>query len=134
MKEKILDIAEVRDIPTDKCARADGFKIVTTKRTLQILIDNSQCCCENWGYMHTPDNVNHIIGAELYELKNISTEIADRKLKSLNLYEPDTYAQFITLFTSKGEVTFTVYNEHNGYYSHGAYIIENGVVTKEDSL
>jgi hypothetical protein len=113
----------------DKC---DGYEIKTDKVVLQILINNHQRCCEDWGYLSTPDDTSHFIGAELYRWKNTATELAEEKLREETNYDSDSNAlrfcraQFITLFTSKGEITFTVYNEHNGFYSHGAFIVENG--------
>lgn len=108
----------------------EGYEIKTNKRTLQLLIDNYLQCCENWGYISTPDDTSHFIGAELYRWNDAASDQAIDDLD--DKFEGN--AQFITLFTSKGELTFAVYNEHNGYYSHGAVVIEDGKVKISSNL
>ena len=42
--EKIKAINEVTDIQVGY-STYDGFEVVTTKQTIQLLISNGQCCC-----------------------------------------------------------------------------------------
>lgn len=140
MSEIILSIKTVFDVKVDHGMfhdDCDGYEIKTTERTLHLLIDNYGQCCERFDYLSTPDDTDYFIGAELYAWKDTET---DRIKARLQKETDGSYggkeccsccdAQFITLFTSKGEITFAVYNDHNGYYSHGAFILENGDIVE----
>ena len=144
MSEIILSIKTVTDVRVSKArfySYCDGYEIVTTKRTLHLLIDNYGQCCERFDYLSTPDDTDYFIGAELYTWKDTET---DRIKARLQKETDGSYggeeccsccnAQFITLFTSEGEITFAVYNEHNGFYSHGAFILENGDIVEAREL
>lgn len=138
LNEKILSIEEIDNIEIEDYHKYSGFVIKTEKRTIQILIDSSQQCCEEWGYISTPDDINEFIGAKLngwkdsdcYSDKDQDNLVRNTVSKRFNVFD-DCCGQFITLFTSKGEITFTVYNCHNGYYSHGAFIqVDEEIVCK----
>lgn len=113
MSEIILDIQEILD---DK--NNDGFYVITNKQTVSIKITNNQQCCESWGYFVTNDNPEYYIGAELYDIK-IVDEILNKE-KLVNIY--DGSICFVDFETSKGILQITLYNEHNGYYSHYACV------------
>lgn len=129
LNEKILSIEEIENVEREKYDEYSGFMIKTENRTIQILISSHQRCCEEWGYISTPDDINEFIGATLYGWKD-SDYYSDKEQDDLvrnavsNIVNDldECCGQFITLFTSNGEITFTVYNSHNGYYSHGAFI------------
>lgn len=50
--EIIKNIKEVSDVyfNNDKWDTYDGYCIETDSRKLYFVINNGQCCCENWGY------------------------------------------------------------------------------------
>jgi len=114
--EKILEIKET------SFDGKDGFTIITDNQTIKLGIDNGQCCCENWGYFMSEYNLEDFIGSELLDVK-----ITDSLLKTNNefdvndMYEGDV--MFVNIETSNGLLQFVAYNEHNGYYGHGACVI-----------
>lgn len=134
--EKILNIEECFGFTVkDSWGEQDGFKITTTEQEIYLVIDNMQCCCENWGYfMSEEKDINKFIGSVLINIKitdsltkTIEKEILSKNEFNLNedgtidIYEGDI--MFVDLETSNGVLQFVAYNEHNGYYGHEAYII-----------
>ena len=73
------------------------------------LWDSGQSCCES-RYMHTDDQFDFLVGADLLdlELKDGPDEEGE--------YGDSKDCQFLVIKTSQGEVTIANYNEHNGYY------------------
>ena len=118
-----------------------GYIITTNKKTVKLLIEDEQDCCEDWGYFMSEDDTEEFIGAEL-----INIEIVDDGLKSseLKLDKVDddnarddgrsTQTMFVNVNTSKGLLQFTAYNNHNGYYGHTAYFMINDKIETEKSL
>lgn len=103
----------------------DGYKISTTKGSIEIGIDNQQGCCENWGYISSSDNLKDFYGAEIIEVKY--TQNINELLKTTEMQLDEQCCEldqvyFITIETSKGTLQFAVYNEHNGYYGHSCYV------------
>lgn len=96
----------------------DGFRIHTTKQIIEIGISNEQSCCEDWGYFFTNDKPKSFYGAELYKIEVVDEILQKEKL--VNTY--DGGITFIDFVTSQGILQFTMYNSHNGYYSHHGYI------------
>jgi hypothetical protein len=109
----------------------DGYVITLEDDTqIKMGISNGQSCCENWGYLTSEDSLEEFVGAEY-----LSAEVVDSKLATTSLgsvYESD--CMFVNIKTSKGVLQFVAYNEHNGYYSHEAVVIENGTTTHSQSL
>lgn len=66
-------------------------------------VDNEQQCCEDFGYLSTPDDYKSFIGAQIYSYEVIDVNIDEQKLN---------------IKTSKGDIQFSAYNNHNGYYYH----------------
>ncbi|PEO36747.1 DUF7448 domain-containing protein [Bacillus wiedmannii] len=102
----------------------EGYAITTDKQTIKLLINSGQCCCENYGYFMSEDNLEEFIGAELLDIKVTDTSRNVTKLKELDL--EDMYGgdiMFVDLITSDGTLQFAAYNEHNGYYGHEAKVI-----------
>lgn len=60
------------------------------------------------------DNVAELYGATVY---TVNTDVLCRGDGG----DVDD-AMFLNLSTSKGDLTFTCYNKHNGYYSHSATV------------
>lgn len=140
---QIIEISEVTDITIGESSLAhDGYRIeLDTGIVIQLLIENYQSCCENWGYLYTPDIIQAFLFADVYSWDNTYTPIAREAVGMAAYYDRETsdedvtvIAQFITFHTSVGELTFAVYNEHNGYYSHGAKLVINDKVVKEWNL
>lgn len=102
----------------------DGYIITTNKQEIKILIDSGQSCCEQWGYITSEDVFEDYIGSELLEisLTDDALQSTTLKLTADGLSEEYTSCMFINVNTSKGLLQFTLYNSHNGYYSHRAMI------------
>ncbi|MDD4374209.1 MAG: hypothetical protein PHG67_09855 [Bacteroidales bacterium] len=116
--EKILKIEET------SFNGKEGFVITTDQQEIKLGIDNGQCCCENWGYFMSEDDLSEFIGTNL-----ISVKIVDTALKNWEEIE-DMYegnAMFVNIETSNGLLQFVAYNEHNGYYGHEACVISKQV-------
>lgn len=115
--EIIKNIKEVSDVyfNDDKWDTYDGYCIETDSRQLYFVINNGQCCCENWGYLSSEDDFGSFIGSEL---KNVY--VTDTKLGTIvsNMKEDldAGSAMFINVETTNGLLQFVAYNEHNGYY------------------
>lgn len=81
------------------------------------IADNGQSCCES-RYMRTDDNLQDYIGATFlgHELRDID----------IPKDSPDEYTEnaggdcheilFFVFKTDRGNITFSIHNEHNGYY------------------
>lgn len=134
--EKILKIEECLgfDGVEDAWCEQDGFKITTTEQEIYLVIDNMQCCCENFGYFMSEDNIDNFIGADLLDIKITDTisksvtmnTLNDRCLELDDNGDIDIYeggVMFVDIITSNGVLQFVAYNEHNGYYGHDAWVI-----------
>ena len=115
----------------------EGYKIVTDKQEILILINNSQQCCEEWGYeacsekgiLETQDDLDDYIGAEILDIDIVDTEKNIYKSLTDRVYRfYSSNAEFVNIKTSKGKLQFAVYNAHNGYYGHKIYIKFNNEV------
>jgi hypothetical protein len=110
----------------------DGFIITLEDNTqIKLGISNGQGCCEQWGYLMSQDDFSDFIGAAVLNIEGVDSERASIDL-GRELYEGN--AMFINVYTTAGLLQFVAYNEHNGYYSHEAVVIENGTVTISESL
>lgn len=125
---KIISITETSFGKGDEYS---GFVLLLDDdSTVRMGIENSQCCCENWGYLTSQDDLTDFIGAMF-----ISVAVTDAELKHYDVASVyDGAAMFINVETSRGCLQFVAYNEHNGYYSHDAVLIENGTLTYTESL
>lgn len=97
-----------------------GYKVVTDKQAVLLMIDNHQSCCENWGYFLSNDNPQEFIGAELLAVNVVDEALNVSQVEALNMHEGST--MFVNLETNKGTLQFTAYNDHNGYYGHKARV------------
>ena len=115
-----------------------GYQIKTNKKEYKFVIQNSDNCCEKWGYFMSEDEFDEFIGATLIDIKVVDTALnvtelkMEDELKGGGLDEGDV--MFININTSVGLLQFTAYNAHNGYYGHTAFLIVNDVVKEEKSL
>lgn len=108
----------------------DGYVITTDIGDIKVGVDDNQSCCENWGYLTSLDNPEDFVGAEV-----LSVKVVDEALKvyeDFSIYEGGV--MFVNIETNKGVFQLVVYNEHNGYYSHDAVVIVDGVQTHSEYL
>ncbi len=106
--------------------------------------DNNSRCCENWGHYITrsipkmpegkaytgwePEDI-----VEDFDGFNFDTEFF-QEIPEADLYVNDGGAVVFRLVRDGEEIFLTIYNTHNGYYSHG-FTFENGATTiQEGSL
>ena len=120
-------IISIEEIEKDEM---EGYEIKTDKYSLSILIDKCQCCCEEWGYVCSEDDIDGYIGSNL--VSYAATDTALNNKTNIDIYEGDI--MFLTLETSNGSLQFAVYNEHNGYYGHNAIIKRDEKVIDECCL
>lgn len=133
MKEIILEINECYDYEVEPRTTYDGYEIITNTQPIFVGIDNSQSCCENWGYISSLDDAQDFIGAELLNIVRVDTAL---KTYSTNEYTDlnfigDEFTMFVNFETSKGTFQLVCYNDHNGYYGHDAVIISKQLNVKE---
>lgn len=114
----------------------DGYSIKTDKHEYLILIDNGQCCCENWGYFSNEDDTEQFIGKELIETRVSDTSLNSAKLEEKLPYGVDSGSiQFVDFCFSDGSVCqFAVYNEHNGYYGHPIIFAKDNEIILNEAL
>ena len=136
---KIIEIKEINGYKSDpNCwGGYDGYKIKTEQDEYLFLIDNGQNCCEDWGYLSTPDELSDYIGADLLSVKRVTVNdcAKDEYLKDMMEYKYDpANTMFVNVETSNGLLQFAAYNQHNGYYSHDVMLLKNGEVIEADCL
>ena len=114
----------------------DGYKITTQEHEFNILIDNGQCCCENWGYFASEDDFSQYIGKELKEVNLTDTALNKEKAEENGAYGYEEGGiQFVDFVFTDGDVLqFAVYNEHNGYYGHGIIFAKDTEILLQDTL
>src|SRR5690606_37579006 len=117
MKEIIQAIGEVTF--KDGWHNYDGYSVTTNKQTIKLGIDNGQCCCEKCCDFWTSGNVEECICHEVLDVR-----IVDECLDVHQAPEIDEGGvMFVTIVTDRGDLQFTAYNEHNGYYGHAAIVV-----------
>lgn len=81
------------------------------------LFTESDCCANH--YLHTDDNLDYYVGAELRGMEVLEgPDIAE----DYEVHEQ----QFLNIHTSRGVFTITCHNEHNGYYGGFNLIFDKG--------
>lgn len=102
----------------------DGFVIETDSGKIEIFIDNFQDCCEEWGYLVSEEKEfeyfygSKLKGVYIVESNDLSKDVS---------YVGEGGAVFVNVETSLGQIQFSVYNYHNGYYSHEVKVTVYGV-------
>lgn len=107
-----------------------GFIITTNGGDIQLGIDNSQQCCENWGYLMSQDDFSDYIGATVLSVAGTDDKLAHVEVPKL--YEGSI--TYVNIETSAGLLQFVAYNDHNGYYSHEAVAISCGCEVLRERL
>lgn len=119
--ETIIDIEDrSMEHPTENWGSYSGYVVTTDQQKIKIGIYDKQCCCENWGYMASNDNLKDFIGAKIKSIELVDEVLNTKKWQDADLYEPST--MFVNINTNKGTLQFVCYNSHNGYYGHGAFV------------
>ena len=60
----------------------------------------------------TPDDVSQFVGAEILQIEDID-------IKREEFIDNETQ---LRITTDRGNIQYAIYNEHNGYYSHGTIL------------
>ena len=113
---KILSIKE--DTIVDKSSgwreSYEGLIIKTNKGSIKLVISDGQSCCEQWGalFFETPDDVSQFVGAKILQIQDID-------IKREEFIDNETQ---LRITTDRGIIQYAIYNEHNGYYSHGTIL------------
>jgi hypothetical protein len=112
----------------------DGYLVETDKHKWHLLIDNSQSCCEDWGYLWSDDNLENYIGKELMSVKITDMALNTKMIeKEKDIYEGAI--KFVDFnFSDGGVLQFAVYNSHNGYYGHDILIAKDKKILLSDVL
>ena len=132
MNERILKIEEVTDFQfegSDMYEYFDGFWITTDRQVIKIGIRNNQCCCEDWGYFISEDEIKKFIGAKLLKITETNINLITEEIRALRNSDCETL--FINFETNKGTLQFVAYNAHNGYYGHEAILSSEQLNIKE---
>lgn len=124
----INNVKEVFDIKFNGgYSSKDGYLIETDKKSISILIDNGQSCCESWGYFSSEDDLKQFIGAELTEINLTDIALNKTSLDFIKEHNLDSEynaggIQFVDFVTNKGVFQLAVYNAHDGYYGHSILV------------
>lgn len=97
----------------------EGLIIETDKGSIKLVIADSQSCCEQFGslFFETPDDISQFIGAEILKIEDINIPRIDCD----NNYGSANETQ-LRIVTDEGIIQYAIYNDHNGYYSHGTIL------------
>lgn len=113
----------------------DGYKVITDKHTIVVLIDNGQSCCESWGYFASEDDFAPFVGTELQEINLTDTALNTERVEASGYYGSDEGGiQFVDFVTSQGTFQLAVYNAHNGYYGHGIVVAKDNDILLNETL
>lgn len=113
MKKEIIKSIEYFQPFEGEYKGMEGYKIVTDKQEILILINNSQQCCEEWGYeacsekgiLETQDDLDDYIGAEILDIEIVDTEKDIYKNLTDRVYRfYSSNAEFVNIKTSKGKL------------------------------
>ncbi len=116
---------------TGQYSTYEGYVVVLSDDSeIKMGIRSGQSCCEDYGYLTSQEDFEDFIGAEFHSVSVTDAALCHYDVPSVY----DGNAMFITLDTSEGTLQFVAYNEHNGYYSHEAVLIENGTLTAQEYL
>ena len=85
--EKIIAVNDYEG--KDGYSGVSGFEVVTDKQSIKLFIDNSQSCCENWGYFFCNDDPQQFIGSDLREVVLTDTALNEAQMKANELNPND---------------------------------------------
>lgn len=97
--------------------------------------DNYQSCCENFGYCITEDKPAESVGDCQEDTLNLDGYVFDTTFFEEGSFDEETNTATFKLFKQGSpDLYLTLYNSHNGYYSHGFEAQVGGEVWAEGSL
>lgn len=113
--------------------REAGFQVTTTEQVITLAIDDSQSCCESWGYFITEDDPSRFVGARLRGIEITDTNRSNRRFVTgygdevggddrVTEHIDEGGVMFVDIQTDRGVLQFVAYNAHNGYYGHEARV------------
>ena len=104
-----------------------GYKVVMSdpRKNVTCKISNDRLCCEQYG-AHVDVPLVTFVGAQYLS-------VATEEHPTERAHGEDCGARFIVrIHTDRGTITMTLYNEHNGYYTHEFFIeTEHGMNQKD---
>ena len=115
--KEIKAVLEAEKLPiTLKHSKCEGYKIITNKQNIHILIQGGQQCCEEWGYescssegiIETKDDFKDFIGAEIISIESVEPKnhigipIYNALLEEINYDRNGIAAEFVNIKTSNG--------------------------------
>ncbi|MFZ9300928.1 MAG: DUF7448 domain-containing protein [Chitinophagaceae bacterium] len=122
-----------------KIFKKDGKTNFVDDNNVFVGYDTEGYCCEYFGYVLTmfiPNDVDELysdIKEEILEGYNFDKKFIKNILTIPGLYDTGGAKSF-RLEKDKEEVFLTIYNYHNGYYSHGFEFSCDGEIIEEGIL
>ena len=121
--DELFDVEIFQDGYTQEYS---GYRLtLSDNNSIMFMIDSYQQCCESFGYLSTNDNIQDFIGSTIQKVEIVTGDNYTKSDLIISNYNgKDTIevdvkeCVFLIVTTDKGELTFAVYNAHNGYYSH----------------
>lgn len=143
--EKIIKVNKYCEINKDNIAivrdREIGINILQKRKNEKgfinycLAIEICQRCCENWGagfYKVIDFNEDNVFVSKIELNADISLDDVGN-----TLHIDELNSCYACKVYGKNNVLIAigyVYNDHNGYYSHTIYEVENGEIIYEDNL
>jgi hypothetical protein len=119
---------KIRRICLVKDGHSDGeLSLYFQNGTMLSVFDDGRSCCEE-RYLHTDDDLNAFIGAELLDLGLLDGPTVQDE----DEYDEPHEMQFLIVSTSLGIFTVETHNIHNGYY--GGFIIRARLEASPNSV
>ena len=134
---KILQILEIENDSIDTGhgwnQNVYGFNVVTEDDVIELRISNEQSCCETFGYFWCNDDPQDFVGATIERVSITNTALNTKIMEAHNFstIDEDDNMMFVNFETNKGTLQFVLYNSHNGYYGHEAYVKSRKMEHKE---
>lgn len=134
----IISIDEISDYqdPILDSICTGGYKIITDKFEIYILIGNEQNCCEVFGYISSDDEFSDYIGETITGIIKTDDELNQKVIDKLDLIggSEETNTFFINVETTKGPIQFALYNSHNGYYGHNCFLFIKNTIDNSRNI
>jgi hypothetical protein len=102
---------------------AMGWEIITSTRKMTISISDETHCCERASLISMPkDGFDHYLGAEVISVESLDQGNGIPYQDDDEDESNEDNTSFLSLHTDRGSLYLGVCNQHNGYYSHAAFI------------
>lgn len=112
----------------------ETYEINTTQGVFKVKVEKGQFCCERSGVDY--ENYTDIIENIQYDRYEITSknERSDIDGKSHEIFMDANTLELIFYNEDYEVITFLAFCEHNGYYSHDAWIYLNDELVREEQL